>query len=368
MNSTLIPIITLSVEAAGETVRLLTVNGISAYSLESPELSGFALRSVAVNVAQVKEAVAILESAMSPALHVNGDSKALHGSILIPVDLSEKSYLAVNLGFRLAKRLSATPVLLHTYVLQSFEATVSIVDNLAQQDMELASDRKSEEVQRLLFQRFCDAVRKRQKSGELPDIPFRSQLVEGLPEKVIDEFTRTHSPLLVVMATRDREARAQDLVGSVTAEVLDGCRTPLFTVTQGYPVPEIRSILNLVFFVNLDKGDLLSMERFLQIFDYPEVNITLIPVSDRFGRATEGKLDSLRAAMEKLYPSVKFAAKILPGNNFRRDFPVYIAENDIQLIIVQNKKKNIFSRLINPGIAHLLFYERDLPMVVLPLT
>lgn len=368
MNSALIPIITLTPDAAAETVRLLTVNGISAYSLESPELTGLALKSVAVNVSQVKEAASILESAMAAALRINSDNRPLRASILIPVDLSAKSYLAVNLGFRLAKRLSAIPVLLHTYVMQSFETTVSIVDNLAQQDAELAADHKTAEVQSLLFQRFCEAVRKRQKAGELPDIPFRQQLVEGLPEKVIDEFTRTHSPLLVVMATRDREARAQDLVGSVTAEVLDGCRTPLFTVTQGYPVPEIRSIVNLVFFVNLDKGDLLSMERFLHIFDYPEVNITLIPVSDRFGRATAAKLDALRDALEKLYPAVRFAAKILPGNNFRRDFPVYISEHDIQLIIVQNKKKNIFTRLINPGIAHLLFYERDLPMVVLPLT
>ena len=46
-----------------------------------------------------------------------------------------------------------------------------------------------------------------------------------------------------------------------------------------------------------------------------------------------------------------------------------VTESDFDrfdLIIVPNKKKNIFSRFFNPGVAHKVLFQTDIPMLVIP--
>ncbi len=40
-------------------------------------------------------------------------------------------------------------------------------------------------------------------------------------------------PAAIVMGTRGKNAKELDLIGSVTAEVMDGCTTPIFAVPDG---------------------------------------------------------------------------------------------------------------------------------------
>lgn len=43
-----------------------------------------------------------------------------------------------------------------------------------------------------------------------------------------------------------------------------------------------------------------------------------------------------------------------------------IADNHIQLMIVPNKKSSAFSRFFRPTLAHRILFERDVPLLVLP--
>ena len=38
----------------------------------------------------------------------------------------------------------------------------------------------------------------------------------------------------------------------------------------------------------------------------------------------------------------------------------------IDLMVVPNRKKNVFARLFNPGIAHRVLFHFDIPMMVVP--
>lgn len=367
MELLLYPLITISRDNSEALVKQLSLNNIDSYIVESTIANTNNIVTIAVNPSKIEDAIQVIENSLTCSKGIINGEHLNKSIILIPIDLSPKSELAVNVGFKLAVRLNATPLILHTYEAANLETSIPIVDAVASQTIG-AENESNENIHRLLFNKFLDNIKLLQKRGELLDIDFKSELTMGLPEEVIDEYSRTLNPLLIVMSTRDKHKRAQDLVGSVTAEVLDGCRTPLFTVTEGHNFPEITDIINLVMFCNLDKKDILSTERFLGIFNYPKVNITLIPVSDKFGKNTKNKINDLCNILQKMYPSINFATEVLPQKSFRKDFPDYILKNNIQLIIVQNKKKNIFSRLVNPGIAHILFYERDIPMVVLPLS
>ncbi len=299
-------------------------------------------------------------------MKVSGESSRL----LIPVDFSDYSMLACRVGFELARRCQLQPVVLHSYAAPYFSGSLPVNDDFTGNYTEEIADMQAgvdmmKECQRLM-RAFKHRLKKAQDEGKLPDIRFETTLSEGIPEDVILQYCRLTPPAMIVMATRGIHKKEQDLVGSVTAEVLDLCRVPVLAVPENYEFTGLSSIRKLVFFCNLDKDDILSVDTLLRLFDYPEVDMTLIPVNSRVGEKLQSRIEALRKYMASNYPSARFYAKIIKEENSRSEFERFEESEGIQMLVVPNKKKNIISRLFNPGIAHRLLFERDIPILALP--
>lgn len=361
-------LVVLSSSFAASVKQMLDDNAIPVKLSPAEALPGAEGDFVRISVAKscFDEAVGLLESIIDLTASPRQNSATPKGVILIPVDFSDKGLMGATVGFELANRLSAHPVILHSYAVATREHPLSIVNTIAGDDDEPMRDREVAELQEIGLKKFSRSIAERQKQGRMLDVKYTAELRRGVPEDVILDYSRTVKPKLIVMATRNRHKIAEELVGSVTAEVLDSCRVPLFTVPEDYDFPGIRAIRKIVFFCNLDKQDVLSMDTFMRLFDYPDIEVTLVPVSERYGDATARRVDELMSLFRECYPSASFGKRIFPAASFRDDFREFADSIGMELIIVQNKKKNIFSRLINPGIAHILFYERDMPMIVLP--
>ncbi len=328
---------------------------------------------VRINPIALPVALKILESggaysSVKAALELSGAS----GTVLIPVDFSPRSEIACKVGFALADRLGMRPLLLHAFaspaVIPSQEADLLFSpEDVALAEEETARENvETQHMQAKMLRHFETSVKKKQADGVLPDVEFSSSLVQGLPEEVITEYCRKESPAVVVMSTRHARRKAAELVGSVTAEVLDSCRVPIFAVPEDYEFVAIPEIRNLIFFCNLDRQDIISIESLMTLFSYPEVNITLVPVSDASPSALVERLSSLCRYLSDAYPSASFSRMIFPRKTLREDLQSFITTNEIQLLIVPNKKTNVFRRLFKPGIAHRLLLEGDMPVLALP--
>lgn len=295
-----------------------------------------------------------------------------NGNLLIPVDFSPYSMLAVRFGFQVALKLSLHPVLLHAYTTPYFMGNM-MYDSMAEPDnsldndleeTEMASDMRKESER--MMREFRRKIDQEVEDGKLPEIGYSVYVNEGVPEDVILDYCRMTPPSLVVMSTRGVSKKEADLIGSVTAEVLDSCRVPVFALPENCHLENIEGIKKVVYFCNLDQHDLMSVDTLMRMFDYPEVRVTLIPVNDRAVNRIAEKVNMLRDYFEKNYPASEFRSEIFSPKNFRDDFEAYLQKSGADLLIVPNKKKNIFSRLFNPGMAHKLLFERDMPMLALP--
>jgi Universal stress protein family. len=57
-------------------------------------------------------------------------------------------------------------------------------------------------------------------------------LREGLPEEEIVTFTKEYKPSIIVMGTRGKDQKDADLIGSVTAEVIEMTHVPLIAIPE----------------------------------------------------------------------------------------------------------------------------------------
>lgn len=322
----------------------------------------------------VPEAVKLLEEqVMVQALKSQIQNEGMGTKLLIPVDFSHYAEMACRVGFEFARRLDLKPCVLHSYPMINYAETLvfdssgSDVDNSQSLDSTIASQENAVIREQALkdMRKLKRKLNEAMAGGRIPQIEFYTEVREGVPEETILEYSRTVKPALIVMATRGFDKKKEELVGSVTAEVLDSCRVPVFTVPENYDFPGVASIRRLVFFCNLDRQDALSMAEFMHLFDCPNVEVTLIPVNEK-AVDTKIKIQQLRDYFEQNYSGVRFSTQVFTAKTFRSEMEAFMQAEDIQLLVVPNKKTNIFKRLFNPGIAHKILFERDVPMLALP--
>ncbi|MDE6717043.1 MAG: universal stress protein, partial [Muribaculaceae bacterium] len=221
----------------------------------------------------------------------------------------------------------------------------------------LAADRMSAFRQRIL---------ELQASGEVAKVKFSTSILEGVPEEVILSYCSETPPMLVVMATRGIEKKEEELIGSVTAEVLDSCRVPVLTVPDNHHFVEIRNLKRLMVFCNLDQHDVIAVDVLMRMFDYPECNVILVPAVEKRKSISVRRMEELCRFFNENFPSAKFEERFPDSKDYRKEIDTIINKEKIEMMIVPNKRTNVFTRIFHPTIAHRFLFERDMLMLALP--
>lgn len=302
--------------------------------------------------------------------HETVDNKEKTPVILMPIDFSHYSEHAALIAFQLADRHKASIHLLHSYMDPMYTNRVQLSDVLSFDEQSSDIDNRQmimNEANRQM-ELFCAGLISKIKEGLLPAVRFTSEIVEGLPEESINQYARTHAPLMIVMGTRGAETKEREVVGSVTAEVLDTCRTPIFTVPESIDVASVAALKSVIFFSNFDQEDILALDLLFRMMPYNSLNVTLVklPGKKYDNASAEYALTRLGEYCRKHYPQHHFFIDNLSVSAIDEDFSRIASSNENNLIAVPNKKKNIIARLFNPGIAHKILFHSDIPMIVLP--
>lgn len=322
---------------------------------------------VCIPVSSLPLALRLVESSphFSPSA-VEMEFNGVKNKLLVPVDFSVSSMTACRIAFEFAQVLSLHPVLMHVYATPYYDGALSTTDSFTL-DIRDAEVRKNlESAARTEMKKFCQQLDDAMAHGLLPALKYSTFLSEGMPEEAILEFTRKSPPELVVMSTRDADKKKRNVMGSVAAEVIDNSRVSVLAWPADKPFSGLSSLLRVVFFCNVDQNDLLAMDMLIRIFAGESLHVTLVPVTDKAGTKLPGRLKSLIAYFRQNYPDTEFDTYITDISKIKENLTPWIESEGINLLVAPNKKKNIFARLFNPGLAHRVVFESDLPLLALP--
>lgn len=291
--------------------------------------------------------------------------------LLIPVDFSPSAMLAVRVGMHFAKLLKVNPVIMHVYpIIWNPEiGTLDPYDSYDANDEEIETAIENHDVQRIAehqFARLRKKIRQDQLDGKLPDVKFSTLLVQGIAEDAILDYCRDNNPRLVVMSTRGVHKKEEDLIGSVTAEVLDSCRVPVFTVPDNYADTQARNISRVLMFCTLDQYDVPALETLMETFDQPDVEIWLMPATNRHLSEIKDRLAQLHAQLSERWQQAKFHTVDIEEKEVNSHLDDYLKQIGIEVIISPNRKTSIFTRLFRPSVAHQCLFALDIPMLALP--
>ncbi|WP_289270625.1 universal stress protein [Paramuribaculum intestinale] len=371
MDDRLITIAIHTYERALELKSLLESEGIEAV-LQNVNLSSPIISSgvrVRIKEHDLPAALRIIENReifVGPA--VTSLDLPLSRRILVPVDFTPMSIKACKAAFRIAHAHQAEIVLLNAFVDPALTASIQLSDTL---DFDVAGAQLRESIAKAAENSMitlCDELKHMIKEGEIPPVKFTREITEGVPEDAINAWAKKHQPMLIVMATRGADKKERELVGSVTAEVLDTSRTPIFTIPESASTDTIERMRHIVFFCTLTQEDMLGLDALSRLFDESMLRVTLLHIRNRKD-ATHGLTaaeDALLRYCRENYPLCTFEMMSAASDQSTEKLDSIDRTAKINMLAVLNKKKNVFARLFNPGMAHRLLFRADIPMIVIP--
>ncbi|MDE6301422.1 MAG: universal stress protein [Muribaculaceae bacterium] len=289
--------------------------------------------------------------------------------VLVPVDFTPHSNLAARLGVKIAHRQKSDVVFLHAYIDPRMAGNGQLTDTLTfdRTDHRAVEVIKANAAARL--EEFTETIKSEMRNGLLPAVRISTELLEGVPEDVINRYTRNRVPHLAVMGTRSATRKDREMIGSVTSEVLNQTRLPLLSIPEGTKNLMERQPINVLFFGSLDQEDILAMDSLNRYLKGREAKITIatMPARQRLTDKLAGKTTkALTDYCSETYKNFSFDNMVLQPKTALTQIKDAHEASPYDLFVVPTRRKNAFMRLFKPGMAHDILFSTDIPMLAIP--
>lgn len=339
---------------------------IQEVNLIEPSLSGnFRVR---INEVDLPDALRIIEQVDFRSNIRECDEEVVSKSdeIVIPIDFSDYTLKACEFGFKLAYDLKCSVRLIHVFFTPFYPAAAPFSDSFTihATDKDFYHDvrAKTEGEMKSLASKIDKAI----EDGAFPRVRYFSSLIEGLAEDEIISYSKKIRPTAIVMGTRGKSAKELDLLGSVTAEVMDGCRTPIFAIPEDAKVSSPAEIKRIVFLTNFQEREFKALDIMMNFLKSYRVELFLAHIAKKEDIWNEIKLAGLKNHLSELYPNLVAGFKLIDqSESLEETVEKYVMENSIDLISLSSSRRNIFARMFNPGIARKMLFHSDTPLLVI---
>lgn len=288
--------------------------------------------------------------------------------ILVPVDFSDYSLKACETAFKIAKQINAKVKILHIYFNPYFPTALPIAEVFAYQAKEEQAFQSIIDKVKSDMKKLCKTIDEKVAAKEFPPINYSYVLKEGLPEEEIVSFSKEYKPSLIVMGTRGRDQKDADLIGSVTAEVIEMTQIPVFTVPEHNNLTDFENASNIVYLTNFSQRDLTAFDEMSSFFKDRNITVHLVHIdTSKKGKDWDNKikLEGIKSYFSQKYPEMDFKYMIIEDSNMIEALDKYIKTNHIDVLALKTAKRNIFARMFSPSVSRKMLFYSDTPLLVL---
>lgn len=339
----------------------LETEGIEVYLEEvySPSIIGV---KVSVKHTDLPKALGIIESRNLFSYSNNNtlikDDKRKR--VLVPVDFSEYSMQACSFAFNLAKNMNAKVKIIHIYF-NPFYPNTFLQKQDSNKEYESIEEKVKENIQKL-----CNDIDTKIESGEYPSVNYSYFIKEGLPEEEIVLFADDYKPELIIMGTRGKDEKDGDLIGSVTANVIEMTHFPIIAIPHNTSFTTIELVKKISFLTNFSQRDILAFDKMIQTIQHCDFLFEIVHVStNEKEKWSENKKVEVKSYFTSKYPGLRLSFRQIEVDDFLTGLDTYIRNEQVDVLALTTSKRNVFMRMFRPSISRKMLYHSSTPLFVL---
>ena len=270
--------------------------------------------------------------------------KSDFGNIIIPFDMSETAFKAVKVGFNLAHKIGKEIVFLHV---------------LKESQSEFDPEKIKTTIEKL---------------NPVPNkVSYRIVVKKGVPETKIAQYAEKQQAFLIVMCTRTNEKKIQDLIGSVTSEVMRITERPVLAIPESFLSDDVTTLNKIAYASSLKSmHDLEHIDLLSTIFPIDNKSLEIIhSVKESENIAPDGQYVN---TLVEAYPSVNISSKALVYDNqssASTAITEYITNSEAELIVIKKHHRRALLPLLSTQFALKVMFrtereEKNIPIIQLP--
>lgn len=342
---------------------MLEAKGIDC-SLENVNLIQGAVATgvkVRINTKDAKKAYPILDKLLGK---VEKDSHQTENNILVPVDFTSSSMKAAIMAFEIALKLQAELVFYHVIPQPDYFSIpysdvmafdVGLYDHLKEREHYVNQE----------FDLFMKRLSKQVGEEDWKRVKMEQIVKMGYAEEDILNYTEAHPPRLIVMGINDPEKEQETIMGSTTAGVIYNANVPVFVIPENAPILNFGSVKKLIYATNFDNNDFTSIDKLLGILKPFNTEVTCLHIGEQDHiEWDEAKLLSMSKSLKKNYKEAKLTFRVVEGKDVLDTLEEYINENEVDILSLTTHKRNMITKIFNPGIARKMVFHMKTPLLV----
>jgi nucleotide-binding universal stress UspA family protein len=267
-------------------------------------------------------------------------------NILIPVDFSEYSLFACELGFNYAHDVGVGVDILHSVITE-------------EESVQMQKKTKAD------LNKLIASVKEKVSANQWPDVPYRCFLRNGLPEEEIVNHCNKAKPEMIIMGTRGKNRKDADLIGSVTAEVIENVTVPLLAIPENTPFRNLSQVKKVAFGTSFGQKDLDAFDNLFKLLKSYPIEYYLFHLARRSNVWNEIKLVGIKEYFQKQYPGIPINYRIIDADDLVLNVEKFVREEAIDVISLTTYKRSLFARIFNSGIARKMLFHTDTPLLAM---
>ena len=175
------------------------------------------------------------------------------------------------------------------------------------------------------------------------------------------------------MCTRTNEKKIQDLIGSVTSEVMRITERPVLAIPESFLSDDVTTLNKIAYASSLKSmHDLEHIDLLSTIFPIDNKSLEIIhSVKESENIAPDGQYVN---TLVEAYPSVKISSKALvydEQSSASTAISEYITNSDVELIVIKKHHRRAFLPLLSTQFALKVLFrsereEKNIPIIQLP--
>jgi nucleotide-binding universal stress UspA family protein len=322
---------------------------------------------IRIRESDLEKAVKIMEEMEKPELKKAEERKRgrpAKARVLLPVDFSDYSTKAAEVALDWAARLDAEVTVLHVFynpVINTLPLTVDYVDDTSKDEMLIDLEEKAKED----IGGFMKYLKKLKSDKSIDNLSVKSKLLRGVAEDEIIHFSDEYNPTVIVMGTRGKDRKASDLIGSVTAEVMEGARVPVLAVPEDFSYQGIDKMKKVLYATNFEESDFVALDKLDKLVKPLDVSITFAHVCETSSEKWDHlKMEGLKKYVAEKFPKTQIDFDLVKNEDFWVGMESYVRSKDIDIICLTTHRRNIFSRIFNPSVGKRMLFHSTTPLLV----
>ncbi len=283
--------------------------------------------------------------------------------ILVPIDFSDYSVNACRYAIGLAEKLNAEIKLMHVYynpVVNSMPLTDTYyyqvnMDEIIR-EIELRAKHNMEEF-------YADLKEKIEKDN-IKGVKLDYYLVRGFASEEIIAKSEEYKPDVIIIGTRGQGERENDLIGSVTAKIIEDTKVPVLVIPEDSLYEGIATI-NIMYATNFDDSDYKALKKLIYIMSPFDFRLYCVHIGTKDNSIWDkAKMDGLKGKLYEQYPDYEIQCSLFEEDDFLKGVQEFIREKRIDIVSLVTHKRSLISKLLNPSVARKVLFHTNIPFLV----